>query len=225
MAPLPRHGMSLVEMLVVISIIAVLAALLLPAVQSARQAASRAHCQNNLRQIGIALMSHATASRNQELPGGGGPALYVAGASGYDLHRRTFDESPATGKDQAWGWAYQILPYLEQENRWRNPTDGEVRGTSIGIYLCPSRERQRLVYGQQYQGPLHYVGNGCSNCDLTTSAVIPPRPKPPSPPKGKKPEALTWGGGPRSMTDGVFVPTQTEEGIKLQLPRCLEEYH
>lgn len=66
----PRPGFTVVELLVVISIIAILAALLLPAIGAARNAARKAECQNNLRQIGVALMAHAQTDRDHALCSG-----------------------------------------------------------------------------------------------------------------------------------------------------------
>src|SRR5262245_24125483 len=87
-----RAGFTLVELLVVIAIIGTLVALLLPAVQAARESARRTHCQNNLRQVGIALALHANAH-----------AAFPIGCIG-----RTSPGMEYTS------WNVQILPFIEQ---------------------------------------------------------------------------------------------------------------
>src|SRR5205814_9539470 len=108
-----RTGFTLIELLVVIAIIAVLIGLLLPAVQKVREAANRTRCQNNLKQMGLAFHNHADAYRF--LPGGG----YQ-----HDVLRTWVDTArtvPAIAPKQQWGWAYQILPFIEQDSLWRTP--------------------------------------------------------------------------------------------------------
>lgn len=93
---------TLVELLVVIAIIGVLVALLLPAVQAARESARRSSCGNNLRQIGLAALNYESA--NNRLPPG-----YLAGKN----FNRPFAESDATGDQQLTGVFTFILPYME----------------------------------------------------------------------------------------------------------------
>lgn len=125
-----RAGFTLIELLTVVAIIAVLIALLLPAVQSAREGARRASCMNNLLQLGIALGNYT--STHHVLPPGvvepKGPILNVS--RGYHM-----------------GWVVQILPYIEQQNRYRNIdfrhgayADENITalGYHIGIFYCPS---------------------------------------------------------------------------------------
>ena len=88
-------GFTLVELLVVIAIIGVLVALLLPAIQSARESARRTSCANNMRQIGLALNAHVTAK--QSFPPG---QKVTCGTSA----------SPC----EPWAWSVFILPYMEQ---------------------------------------------------------------------------------------------------------------
>jgi prepilin-type processing-associated H-X9-DG protein len=152
----------LVELLVVIAIIGSLVGLLLPAVQKIREAANRMHCQNNLKQIGLAFQHHHDQLR--EFPTGGWNALtppaYVRGA-------------PTQGPKQGAGWAFQILPYLEAENIWRggqatNDTDRALVaiGTTNKLFFCPSRRLpQTVTYLDNYQpsltgGPItHALGD------------------------------------------------------------------
>ena len=108
----PR-GFTLVELLVVIAIIATLLALLLPAVQSARESARRSACQNNLKQIGLALLVHESAKR-----------AFPAGTS-------VMMTETASGKqgsnEAAWGWAVFILPYMEQGKLFETLGSGTVK--------------------------------------------------------------------------------------------------
>jgi prepilin-type N-terminal cleavage/methylation domain-containing protein len=96
----PCRAFTLVELLVVIAIIGVLVALLLPAVQAAREAARRAQCQNQMRQIGIALQNHHDT--HGRLPAG-------------EFWYYNPNKKPGPGF-MSWGWMPKIMPYMEQAN-------------------------------------------------------------------------------------------------------------
>jgi prepilin-type N-terminal cleavage/methylation domain-containing protein/prepilin-type processing-associated H-X9-DG protein len=123
-----RNGFTLIELLVVIAIIGVLVGLLLPAVQKVRESASRMACQNNLKQMGLALHNYHDA-KHCFPPGYAASVPFIDGAT---------DTSPG------WGWAAFILPYLEQDNLFRQLNFGQPVQNSPGIqtvvslYLCPS---------------------------------------------------------------------------------------
>ena len=125
-----RRGFTLIELLVVIAIIAVLVAILLPAVQQAREASRRSSCQNNLKQIGVAMHSY------QETFG-----LFPPGFFGGQTN--VTPNCPGTG----WAWGAMLLPYIDQSALYTklapgNPmpvtTQLDLLQTVIGTYLCPS---------------------------------------------------------------------------------------
>lgn len=129
-----RNGFTLIELLVVIAIIAVLMGLLLPAIQMVREAANRAICANNLKQMGLAFHSHHDALNY--LPMGGW----------YYKAKRSKDANgiPLVLDKQDWGWPYQILVYIEQDALWRNPNDDDVAATPVETFFCASRARTRV---------------------------------------------------------------------------------
>jgi prepilin-type N-terminal cleavage/methylation domain-containing protein/prepilin-type processing-associated H-X9-DG protein len=136
-------GFTLIELLVVIAIVAVLAGLLLPAVQKVREAANRISCQNNLKQLGLAMHNHH--DQFGFFPSGGfewwTPPTYVGG-------------SPAIGAQQQAGWGFQILPFIEGDNAWRAGPIPAI-ATPHRVFFCPSRRvPQTITYPDQYTPPL-----------------------------------------------------------------------
>lgn len=129
--PRPR-GFTLVELLVVIAIIGVLIALLLPAVQAAREAARRMSCSNNLKQLGLA--AHLHHDTHEALP---------AGWQGYVAGTRV----PHSGGPPGWAWGAHLLPYVEQANLEgtlnynlpvADPANAAARTTPLAVFRCPS---------------------------------------------------------------------------------------
>jgi prepilin-type N-terminal cleavage/methylation domain-containing protein/prepilin-type processing-associated H-X9-DG protein len=152
-----RHGFTLVELLVVIAIIGILVALLLPAIQAAREAARRSQCQNNVKQWSLACMLHMDTHKAFPTAGWGG--IFV------DQNvRQMSNGTPEVLEDQAWGWMYQVLPYIEYTNLWALPRDQELviyrDGPSEGI--CPSRRPRTLHTFWLPTGEMlsDYSGNG-----------------------------------------------------------------
>ncbi len=141
----PRLAFTLVELLVVIAIIAMLVALLLPAVQSAREAARRTQCINNLKQMGLAAMNHE--SSQGALPSGGWGKEW------------TSDPNRGFGPDQPGSWQFNLMPYME-ENGVHDLAKGLTPGTpdfqsamramhrsALGAFYCPSRRATELYRG------------------------------------------------------------------------------
>jgi prepilin-type N-terminal cleavage/methylation domain-containing protein/prepilin-type processing-associated H-X9-DG protein len=138
-----RAAFTLIELLVVIAIIAVLIGLLLPAVQKVREAAARMKCQNNLKQLVLAL--HNYESVNQRFPD--------VGSFSSPQH----------------GWVADVLAYLEQENirniynanaDWFAPSNTLAINSQVKTFLCPSAQENRTGscmawYGGGYHGPYY----------------------------------------------------------------------
>ncbi len=163
----PNAGFTLVELLVVIAIIGVLVALLLPAVQAAREAARRSQCQNNLKQIGLGALNHESTH-----------GFYPSGGWTYDWGP---DPNRGYGKKQPSGWTYDLLAFIEQQNL-RNLGAGTVIGTPahrdamttliqtpVNTLICPSRSAPKLPL-TIWNDPVKNLGTWVRNLTTTTGA-------------------------------------------------------
>ena len=125
-----QSAFTLVELLVVIAIIGILVALLLPAVQQAREAARRTQCTNKVRQMGLAVLNLESALKT--FPSGGirpWPRIELYSSGG----------QPFGPDKQGLSWAFQILPYLEEDAVYDLDTTAEITATPVSLYFCPSR--------------------------------------------------------------------------------------
>jgi len=137
-----RSAFTLVELLVVIAIIGVLVALLLPAVQAAREAARRTQCINNLKQMGIAVHNHCDTYG--VFPTGGNVPWPVVS----DYFSNGGTGAPEGPDKQGMGWAFQILPYLEHGAIYNLRTQAAVESSFVKEYFCPSRRPKATQAGR-----------------------------------------------------------------------------
>lgn len=140
-----QAGFSLIELLVAIAILGVLVALLLPAVQAARESARNVQCKNHLRQQGLALHLHLT---NHQCFSSGGWGYFWLG-----------DADEGFGENQPGAWTFSLLPYLEQSSLHSQAADGvrcqaspaqrqataEMLKNPLQVFHCPSRRPARAI--------------------------------------------------------------------------------
>ncbi len=187
-----RKAFTLVELLVVIAIIGILMALLLPAVQAAREAARRTTCTNNLKQIGIAMQTYHDSVR--QFP------------PGYLDRNTNANITPDGDLGPGWGWASMLLPYMEQVNLYSQINFNQPVGSGVNAavsqvdlpgFQCPSDPYRMPVpiYDSSFSSPIatvahgNYVGcSGWLECfDGATGNVVP-------------------GAGDDDIPDGIYGP-------------------
>jgi prepilin-type N-terminal cleavage/methylation domain-containing protein len=148
-----RRAFTLVELLVVIAIIGILVAVLLPAINAAREAARRTQCLDNLKNIGLAANNHLSAHK-----------FFPSGGWGWSW---TGDPDRGFNERQPGGWLYNIMPFMEEgalHDRGKGLPDAQKRQeatnrikTPLAWATCPTRREIKLY-------PNQFVNNLCYNC-------------------------------------------------------------
>jgi prepilin-type N-terminal cleavage/methylation domain-containing protein len=179
-----KKGFTLIELLVTIGIIGILIALMLPAVQSSRESGRRLSCQNNLKQLGLAVMQHVDAHKH-----------YPTGGWGW---RWAGDPDRGYGRQQPGGWIYNILPFTEESavremGKGQGTPDKRNAGmraaaTPLPLIICPTR-RQPQAYPYRYSLKYYNIDqpSNIARSDYAANA-------------GDK--VCCMGGGPRNLTEG-----------------------
>lgn len=151
-----RTGFTLIELLVVIAIISVLVSMILPAVQQAREAARRAQCKNNLKQIGLALHNYL------------GSCLVFP--PGYVDRNGNPNLTPDNDQGPGWGWATFLLPHMDQGAAYNQinfnqgvgvGSNAQISQTSLPVFHCPSDGNQQAfaVYDSSFSSPITTVAH------------------------------------------------------------------
>lgn len=133
-------GLTIVELVVVMAVIGILIALILPAVNGAREAARNLTCESHLKQLGLAMLQHHDTQKS--FPSGGWGYLWMP------------DPDRGSGRAQPGSWAYGLLPYLEesrlgklgrgQTGSGKSQAVAEIMQEPLGLFLCPTRHDTQL---------------------------------------------------------------------------------
>ncbi|MCA9187943.1 MAG: DUF1559 domain-containing protein, partial [Planctomycetales bacterium] len=146
------------ELLVVIAIIGLLVSMLLPAVNAARESARRTQCQNHLKQLGLAYLSHESALNH-----------FPTGGWDWDQAPSYQGGNPHAGAKQRAGWGFQVLPYVEASAVWAAGAEIAIK-TPQALFFCPSRRGpQTVFYTDNYDPPVRGGELEHALCDYAAS--------------------------------------------------------
>ncbi|TWT35452.1 Type II secretion system protein G precursor [Posidoniimonas corsicana] len=167
----PARAFTLVELLVVIAIIGVLVALLLPAVQAARAAARRTQCQNNMKQVGLALLNYH--STNGEFPPS---SQWPVGADG-----KPQGLTSAKFAGHLANWVIICLPYMEEQSTYDafdlnlpipDPLNEAARSTRISGLMCPEDPNAQVNFQGNTKASTNHFGPNWGRCNYAANASL-----------------------------------------------------
>jgi prepilin-type N-terminal cleavage/methylation domain-containing protein len=179
-----RLGFTIIELLIVITIIGILTGLLLPAVQAARETARKTQCQNNIRQLALALQGYHTCCR--AFP----PAINLPAG-----------EIEATTTKWKENWVITILPYMDQKplhdqfdlsKPISDPANRIPRGQKLPFMLCPSDTGSDVLYGNAIEGDNWARGNYAANGSIAENELGTLTPPPQGVPQGYAQNGINW---------------------------------